>query len=361
MSGAIVAAGIGAAGAVTSGMIESNAAGNAAQQQASAANHAADLNYQASQNALNFQQQQYNNSQQEIAPWLQSGSQALTNLNYLLGNGQPPSAQPQSNLITQSAPGMTPVAGSPSGTPALGAPATGNLPTPSGINPPPNLASTPNTSLGGFGSLLSSYPGGAFQAPTAEQAAQAPGYQFQLQQGNQALQQSAAARGNLLTGGTAEALDAFNQGLAQNDYNNVYNQALQTYGTNYNAFQNQQANQFNRLASLAGVGQTAANTLGSLGQSAANGVSSNLLNTASQMGQDYQNAGAANASGIVGGANAIGGAIGGATGNLSQMLLLQSILGGGGGGGGGNLFGAVQNGNSQVMGTDNPIFGGYLG
>lgn len=295
---------VGAGGSVASGIMGSNAAQDAASQQAAAANHAADLQYQASQNALGFQEGQYANSQAELAPYLQSGSQALSNLNYLLGNGQAPS---------QSGTGTT---------------ATG---TNGGAGSPISVAATPNTSLGAEGSLLAAYPGGAFTAPTAEQAAQTPGYQFQLQQGQQALQQSAAARGNLLTGGTAEALDNYSQGLAASNYQNVYNNALNTYGTNYNAYQQQQQNEYNRLASLAGVGQTTAGQLSTLGQNTANSVSSNLLGTASQIGQDYQNAGAANASGIVGSSNALGGAITGGTNSLSQLALLQSILGGGGG------------------------------
>src|ERR1700744_5865443 len=289
-----------AGGSVASGVIGSNAAGNAAQDQSKAAEQAAQLQYQASQNALGFQEGTYNNSQQELAPWLQSGAGALSNLDYLTGIGQPSSLSGQSSAAPNptGAPvlpnnGVQSNLATPNGvvssTPALGSPAVGTTgvpgstaPPPSGLASPPSLTSSPNTSLGGFGSLMSPYPGGQCQAPTLEQAEQQPGYQFQLQQGSQLLQQSAAARGNLLTGGTAEALQDYGQGLAQTDYQNVYNDALNTYGTNYNAYQQQQANQYNRLASLAGVGQTAAGQLGTLGQNASNSVASNLLGTASQ-------------------------------------------------------------------------------
>jgi hypothetical protein len=206
----------------------------------------------------------------------------------------------------------------------------GNAGSPS-VNPPPSLNTTPNTNLGGYGSLMAPFPGGQFSAPTLQQAEQTPGFQFQLQTGDQALQQSAAARGNLLTGGTAEALQNYGQGLAQTDYQNVYNNALNTYGTNYNAYNQQQTNQFNKLASLSGMGQQTASTLGNLGQNASNSVASNLLNTANSMGSAYQNAAAANASGIVGSANAWGGALGSASNNFSQLAMLQSLLGGGGG------------------------------
>lgn len=162
-----------------------------------------------------------------------------------------------------------------------------------------------------------------FQAPTAEQAAQTPGYQFQLQQGEQALQNSAAAKGGLLTGGTEKALDQYSQGLASTNYQQTYNNALQQYQQSYNEFQQNQANQFNRLASVAGLGQTAAGQLGQEGQAAAGNVGNISLTTGAQQGQDLQNAGAATASGYVGAGNAASGALG----NLGQYALLSQLLG----------------------------------
>lgn len=324
VTGAIMA-GVGLAGSIGSAAIGSSAAEDAAQTQANAADQAAQLQYKESQDALNFQKQQYGDSQSELAPFLQSGAGALSNLDYLLGISQPS---------------------------ALNGTATG---TPGGTAI--NLSATPNTSLGGFGSLLSAYPGGTFSAPTLAQAEQMPGYQFQLQQGNQLLQQSAAARGNLLTGGTAEALDAFGQGLAQSNYQNLYNQALQAYTTNYNTWNTNQTNEYNRLAALAGMGQTTATMLGNLGQQASNNVTNNDLSTGQIVGQDYQNAGAANASGIVGSANAWGGAVNGIGSNLSNLALLSQL--GGGGTNMGQLWNGVQTGNAGIAPISTPV-GGYL-
>jgi hypothetical protein len=183
-----------------------------------------------------------------------------------------------------------------------------------------------NPSLGAEGSLLQSYPGGPFVAPTASQALAAPGEQAQLQLGEQAMQQSAAASGGLLTGGTAQALDAYGQNLASTNYQNTYNDAYNTYASGYNQFQNQQTNTYNRLAALAGTGQTTANTLGTLGSSAASSVASNLEGTASQIGQNTQNAAAANASGVIGSANAYSGAISGATGIANQGISQNNNL-----------------------------------
>lgn len=349
-----------AGGSVASGIMGSNAASGAAQAQAQAAEQAAQLQYQESQNALDFQKQQFNTTQQNLAPWLQTGSGALSKLAYLTGvspsqpqaaAGGPSPAQfpssvnpgapsafpgtrgaglPAASGVQTANPGglrmagtAAPTASSP--TAALSAPALGGSPATSA----PAAASA---SPGGYGSLLAPY-GQTFEAPTeAQMEANDPGYQARMNLGQQTMEQSAAARGNLLTGGTAQAENQLAQDYASNEYNNFYNQALGQYTTNYNAYNQGQANQFNRLASMAGMGQTTAGQLGNLGQENANAMSNNLLTTGQMMGQDYQNAGAANASGIVGSANALGGAIGGATSGLSQMAMLQALLGGGGGG-----------------------------
>ena len=369
-SGLAIAAGIGAAGSIGGAAIGSAGANSAASKQEQAAEQAAQLQYQASQNSLGFQEGQYANSQQELAPWLQSGAEATSSLDYLLGLQQPGSlGQNASQQLgsgqyaagTAQYPGLQQPNGSPQqparpGAQVAGAsgasgaqPMTGpggqtgsglqlfngangqtGAGTP-GVPSPISTAASPNTALGGFGSLMQPY-GQTFSAPTLQQAEQAPGYQFQLQQGNQLLQQSAAAQGNLLTGGTAEALQNYGQGLAQTDYNNVYNQAFNTFSQNYNQYEQQQTNQYNRLASLAGIGQQTAGQLGTLGQNASNSITSNLLGTAGAIGQQYNNAAAANASGIVGSANAWGGALSGTSNNLSQLALLQQLQGGGGDG-----------------------------
>src|SRR5258708_25388143 len=51
-----------------------------------------------------------------------------------------------------------------------------------------------------------------FKAPTEAEAEQTPGYKFQLQQGENALQNSAAAQGGLLSGGTLAGLNNYAQG-----------------------------------------------------------------------------------------------------------------------------------------------------
>jgi hypothetical protein len=180
-----------------------------------------------------------------------------------------------------------------------------------------------------------------FVAPDGLTEQNDPGYQARLSLGMQAMDRSAAARGSVLTGGVVQAENQAAQDYASNEYGNVYNRAFNQYAQNYNQYEQNQANQYNRLAALAGVGQQTAQQLGLLGNQASQNVSSNLLGTAANMGQDYQNAAAANASGYVGGANAWSGALGNAGNSLSNLMLLKQL---------GGLGGGVSNSNPAIYG-----------
>ena len=52
---------------------------------------------------------------------------------------------------------------------------------------------------------------------------QTPGYQFAVDQGNQAINRSAAAKGMLNSGGVLAELAKYNQGMASQDYGNQVN------------------------------------------------------------------------------------------------------------------------------------------
>jgi len=112
-----------------------------------------------------------------------------------------------------------------------------------------------------------------------------PGYQFRMDEGMKGLQGSAAARGGLLSGGTLKALTKYGQNYASGEYQNAYNR----YNTDL-------TNRFNRLSSVAGIGQTANNALASAGNT----------NTEQQIGAQYGGANS-RASGYVGMANALSG------------------------------------------------------
>jgi len=86
-----------------------------------------------------------------------------------------------------------------------------------------------------------------------------PDYQFSLSQGIQGLDRSAAARGSLYSGGHSADILGYAQGLASQNYGNYYN----------------------RLASLAGLGQDAASNLGSIGTKNAASIGSYLTGAGS--------------------------------------------------------------------------------
>ena len=103
-----------------------------------------------------------------------------------------------------------------------------------------------------------------------------PGYKFRLGEGVKALDRSAAARGQLLSGAQTKAVQGYGQNLASDEYGNYVN----------------------RLANLAGVGQAASRSAATLG-----------ANAGARVGNALASAGAARASGYTGRADAINGSI----------------------------------------------------
>lgn len=115
-----------------------------------------------------------------------------------------------------------------------------------------------------------------------------PSYFFRLQQGQQGLANSAAAGSGALSGSALKDLMNYNQTAASQEYGNAYNR-----------YQTTQGNIFNRLFSIAGLGQASASNVGA-----------NNTNLAGNAGQAIQNQGSALGGGIVGAGNALGGALG---------------------------------------------------
>lgn len=123
--------------------------------------------------------------------------------------------------------------------------------------------------------------------PTMEQLENYPGYQFQLQQGGQAVRNADTPGVGALSGAALKDLMSFNQGLAASNYNNYFNQ-----------FQTQQNNIFNRLSQIASLGQNAAGNLGNAGTQLGTGIA-----------QAQAAAGGSMASGIASAAGSIGNSI----------------------------------------------------
>lgn len=116
-----------------------------------------------------------------------------------------------------------------------------------------------------------------------------PGYAFRRQQGINAIDASAAARGNLLSGSTLKGLTDYGQGSASQEYGNY----------------------LNRLGQAASSGQSAAGMQASAGQNY-------VANASNALG----NIGNAQAAGAVG----VGNAISGVTDNLVSTLMFSQMM-----------------------------------
>ena len=180
---------------------------------ADAAKSAANTQAQSAANALDFQKQQFNTTQQQGAPGRAAGYQALNTLGSL-GSGTY---------------GMYDAQGNPTGT------GTGN-----------------------------DYLTHQFNAADL-QAGLAPNYDFSLQQGQMANQRAANVGGGAISGNALQGLDQYTQNYAQGAYQNAFNN-----------YQGQRTNIYNTLAGIAGLGQNAYNTSANAGTQSANTIGNTI-------------------------------------------------------------------------------------
>lgn len=89
------------------------------------------------------------------------------------------------------------------------------------------LGTSGNTGAAGYGDLTKSFSPGDLT--------QDPGYQFNLEQGNNALNNRLAASGMLGSGAALKEAQQFGQGLADTTYNNAFNRDLATKNQQYTA------------------------------------------------------------------------------------------------------------------------------
>jgi len=120
---------------------------------------------------------------------------------------------------------------------------------------------------------------------------QDPGYAFRLSEGQKALDRSSASRGGLISGGALKAATRYGQEMGSQEYTNAFNR-----------YQTERQARLGPLQSLAGVGQTAANTIGQ-----------NAGTYGTNVGNLMTSGAAAQAAGTIGQANAL-------TGGLSTYL-----------------------------------------
>jgi hypothetical protein len=165
------------------------------------------------------------------------------------------------------------------------------------------------------------------------QVANDPGYQFTLAQGQKALEQSAAARGQSLSGGQLKALSQFNQGNAATYENQFYNQALNTFDTNRDTLQQRIGNLFGQTSQ----GQQSATTVGTqqiqgaeYGSNAEQTAAALKANLGLQYSGQYGNAqtGSANttAASILAANNQMTGGVTNATNDIGQAIFLNQLM-----------------------------------
>lgn len=278
--------GLGAAigGSVVSGIFGASSASKAADAQAEAAAEATDLQREIYYNNIDLQK-----------PWYDAGTNALAALNYELGLGANPNdIQPvisQTTTPAQQQQMAQQVGGA--GAPSLRGQAilqsfpmfqaaeklrqaTGR-PSLMGTSPAAAQAATTTYSVGGktYNTMGEAQRAANNAAGYQYQGFQeTPGFQYALDQSQEAINRNAAARGMRLSGATLNALATDAQGRQNQEYNNW----------------------LNRIAGLAGQGQSSAS------QTAAYGT-----NYANQAGQNMMAAGQARASGYQGVNNALQG------------------------------------------------------
>lgn len=168
-----------------------------------------------------------------------------------------------------------------------------------------------------FGSLNKDFSEKFVDTPFNFQAD--PGYQFRKGQGNRDLQGRLAAMGMTNSGAALKEGMRFNQGLADQTYNDAFNRYNTNRGFKYNAFTDRynqynanRANKYNQIAGISGAGQQAANQISSNNSNFGQSASSAFGQRGALQNQNTLAAGDARAAGYIGGANAISGGIGNA-------------------------------------------------
>jgi hypothetical protein len=290
--------------------MQSEAAKQAAATQASAANRATDL-----------QRQMFQTINDQAAPYRASGNIALGMINQGLGAPPTQGPTPAPSPIANASAGVDPNSGQPLtfGTGDVAGnvkydPGSGqyvkfledsNSWQPIGPGYQPPAASVPQApgaaAPGALAAAGGGIPSGYFTTPfTAPDMYLSPSYQFQLNQGLGQTANFMNAHGGLQSGNTLRGLTDYAIGAAGQGYG----QAADIYFAN-------QSNIYNRLASVAGLGQQANTTVAGAGSSLGAGMANSTMN-----------AGAAAAGGTVGSANAIAGGLN----NAASWYTLNSML-----------------------------------
>ena len=128
-----------------------------------------------------------------------------------------------------------------------------------------------------------------------------PSYQWQLGQGQQALQNSQASQDGVLSGAALKGMQNYTQGMASTNYQNAYNNWYNTTNSNYQ-----------KLSGIA-----------SLGENAAAGLENTNSSLSNSLANETASSGNATASGISSATNALSSGLSSYTANLQLQQLLK--------------------------------------
>lgn len=275
----IIAAGIGAAGAIGGAALANKGAKSAASAQTKAADQA---------NAT--QEKIYNQQRADAEPWRQVGGQALDLMGSLYGftpTFKPTQPAANANTQTQQYAATQEPAGQYQGIPGKGNRFFDMNPAEkaewsAGYEAWQQQQAAPQAATQQPAATPATGAPGAAMDPMAW-LSKMPGYQFRLKEGTNALNTGWAANGMRESGAAEKALLRYGQDYASGEFNN----------------------EWNRLAGLAGVGQAVNNSNNQLATNYGNNVSQNQLAAGAAKASSYAQQGQTNAN-LFGGLAGIG-------------------------------------------------------
>ena len=288
-----------------------------ANKQAKAAEKAAEGQVEAARIGAETQREALDTSVQLGNPWRHAGQNALGALAFELGLGPKPTFGEAPSFIGANDPKpLSELYGRQDATPQAGVPqnALAAVKGPDGTWSVPEWATDPGYFEGVGLPARRATMGRSMVAPQQQVAAPTPvaappakrtgfaykgfqatpGYQFNLDEGQKAIDRSLAARGGLLSGSAVKAGMRFGQGLANQEY------------TNHLA----------RLASMSGLGGGFASQAGQNAIATGGNIANTLTTGAARAGAFQTEAGASRASGY----NALGNGIGTGINSLARVI-----------------------------------------
>jgi hypothetical protein len=278
-----------AGGSIGASLYGANQAKKGMNAQIEAGDRASALEQQSADKQLALQREIWEKQQADYKPYLEQGTWGINRLGDLMRNQ----------------------------TPAYGAGSGVNATIPMGMGGVAIIGDggtrkpTPNANGGQLNNPFDTYlaskglAGGKFDTSN-------PAYQFQLKQGQQALDRSSAARGMGYSGAQMKASQEYGQGLASQQYDKEYNRASGEFGDYYN-----------RLAGLAQGGQQAAGSMAQAGGQFANNAGNTFANLSNAQSSILGQQANARASGYTANANALSGGLN----SLTNLYALNKIYG----------------------------------